>query len=127
AWSDWFPVEVRGRTNWRALMRVLRFEEDRYYLTPSYRTDDGLVITQPIALIQTKGAVLLAAKKWDLFIYVDTLVDRISHPYWSYMRPNDYVGVDPAKAARYADAVRNAYRQADLQLGQVLEAAQEPY
>ena len=167
AWSDWFPVEVRGRPNWRAMMRVLRFEDDRYYLTPIYRTDDGVVITQPIALhaeldkqigqpyvpegpgwskhaeedtpkylydhllqiaqVQTKGAALLAAKKWDLFIYVDTLVDRISHPYWSYMRPNDYVDVDPAKAARYGDVVRNAYRQADLQLGEVLKAAEAPY
>ena len=167
AWSDWFPVEMRRRPNGRAMMRVLRFEDDRYYLTPIYRTDDGIVITQPVSLhaeldqaigqpyvvegagwikhadedtpkylydhlaqiaqVQTEGAAMLAAKKWDLFIYVHTLVDRISHPYWSYMRPNDYDGVDPAKAARFGDVVRNAYRQADVHLGRVLEAAAEPY
>jgi predicted AlkP superfamily phosphohydrolase/phosphomutase len=79
-----------------------------------------------ISRIQARAAAKLASRKWDLFIYVDTLVDRVSHPYWPYMRPDDYDAVDPAKAARYADVVREAYRETDLHLRQVLEAAPGP-
>jgi predicted AlkP superfamily phosphohydrolase/phosphomutase len=76
-----------------------------------------------VARIQSGAAAVFAADPWRLFIYVDTLVDRVSHPYWPYMRPGDYDGVDPAMAKRHAEAVRNAYREADREMGAVLAAA----
>ena len=166
-WSDWFQVEVRGRPKLRVVMRVFRFEDDKYYLTPFYRTDDELVITYPkelhaeidrtlgqpyvpegpgwsryaeedtpkflydhllqVARVQADAAELLVKRPWDLFIYVDTLVDRVSHPYWAYMRPDDYEGLDPAKAERFREYVRNSYRETDVQLGKVLAAAKGDY
>ena len=95
-------------------------EED----TPKYLYEHLLQISQ----IQTRAAIELASRPWDLFLYVNTLVDRVSHPYWAYMRPADYDGLDAQKAAPYADAVKNAYRETDIQLAHVLEAAGgDPY
>jgi hypothetical protein len=145
-WSDWFSVRGHPPSRWQGTMRVLRFEPDRYYLTPIYATSDAITITSPsslreeiaaeigrayvpegpgwsryadedtpkvlhdhllqVAQIQTDAAAWLVKRKWDLFVYVDTLVDRVSHPYWAYMHPDDYDGVDPAKAARCADAAK---------------------
>lgn len=59
---------------------------------------------------------------WQLAIYVDTLVDRVSHPYWAYMEPQNYNGLDPNKAEKYKDEVRDAYRETDLQLAALLDA-----
>jgi hypothetical protein len=162
-WSEWFPVPIRGRPTWKGLMRMMRLEQDKFYLSPCYRTDDGLEITYPadlrrrvgdrlgdayipegpgwskwaepdtpkylyghllqVSRIQTKAVTLFADTDWDLLIYVDTFVDRISHPYWAYSHPDDYDGLDRDKAALYSGAVRNAYIEADRQLGEVLAAA----
>jgi hypothetical protein len=80
-----------------------------------------------VARIQSGAAAVFAADPWRLFLFVDTLVDRVSHPYWPYSRPEDYDGVDPAKARRYAQAVNDAYRETDRQLGLVLAAAKGEY
>ncbi|MFQ5351707.1 MAG: alkaline phosphatase family protein, partial [Candidatus Binatia bacterium] len=162
-WSPWFDAVVTRRPSVRGRMKVKRLSEDRYYLSPFYRVDEGLVISYPqdlaaavsrslgeayipegpgwskhaeeetpsylyehlvdISRIQTGGALLSVGEEWDLFIYVLTLVDRVSHPYWSYMQPSDYDGVDPLKAERYGEAVRNAYRESDRQIGELLAAA----
>ena len=73
-----------------------------------------------VAGIQTLGPRKFAGEPWNLFIYVHTLVDRVSHPYWSYMNADDYVGVDPVKAKAHGEAVRDAYRTMDQHLGEVL-------
>ncbi len=92
-------------------------EED----TPKYLYDH----LRQVAWIQARAAAFLAGRPWDLFVFVDTFVDRVSHPYWAYMSPQDYDGLDPAKAARYSEAVRNAYRETDRQLAMVLERTGE--
>jgi hypothetical protein len=80
-----------------------------------------------IARIQAGAAAVLAADPWRLFVFVDTLVDRVSHPYWAYSRPQDYDGVDAAKARRHGEAVRDAYREVDREMGAVLAAASGDY
>jgi len=87
--------------------------------TPNYLAEH----LEQVAEIQTDVAASFADEDWQLFIFVNTLIDRVSHPYWAYANPGTYEGLPPAKAALYKEAVAAAYRAADAQLGQVLEAA----
>ena len=80
-----------------------------------------------VSRIQAGAAEIFAASPWRLFAFVDTLVDRTSHPYWAYMFPQDYDGLDPEKARRYGNVVREAYLETDRQLGRVLAAAKGEY
>jgi predicted AlkP superfamily phosphohydrolase/phosphomutase len=75
-----------------------------------------------VAELQTRGALLSAREPWRLLIYVSTLVDRTSHPYWPFLRPDDYPALDRELAALYGDTVLEAYRETDRQLGRFLEA-----
>lgn len=164
-WSPWLDVRVTNRPNIRGAMRVLRLEEDKFYVSPFYRADDGIVMTSPKELrgqlaaklgepyipegpgwsrweepdtpefladhldqvfdIQTKAAFDYVAEDWQAFLYVMTLVDRVSHPYWAYSHPDDYEGLDRAKAAKYASAVDDAYIRSDEALGRFLAKAKE--
>lgn len=161
-WSPYVDIQIRGRPSWKAAVRVLRLDEEKYYLSPCYRFDDGMKMSFPadiraeiderlgepyipegpgwskhaeedtpkylyqhleqVARNQTRAASMFADKDWNLLIYVDTLVDRVSHPYWAYMQPGEYDGLDRAKAKRYENAVRDAYRETDRQLGELLAA-----
>lgn len=91
--------------------------------TPAYLAEHLVDVSR----IQTHAASLFIGGRWDLFIYVNTLVDRVSHPYWAYMRPGDYEGLSLEKAARYAEAVRDSYRETDRQLGRLLEGAKDEF
>ena len=73
--------------------------------------------------IQTRAALLYAGGNWDLSIYVMTLVDRVSHPYWAYSHPDDYPEIDRKKARHYEGAVAQSYRDSDEALGKMLAAA----
>ncbi len=167
SWSEWFDVALKNRNGWTGRMKLRRLDEDSYYASPFYRTDDGIEISYPTALrnavkeelgqdyipegpgwskhaepetpeyllehlvevsrLQTGAAAMLADADWDLLVYVNTLVDRVSHPYWAYMRPQDYEGLDAAKAAKYRDAVRDAYLETDRQLGEILAGIDGDY
>jgi hypothetical protein len=74
-----------------------------------------------VAELQTAAALLSAEGDWDLLIYVSTLVDRTSHPYWPYMHPEAYPELDPALVAAHGQRVVEAYRETDRQLGRFLE------
>lgn len=80
-----------------------------------------------VARVQTRAVKLFAAQPWDLLIYVSTLVDRVSHPYWAYMHPEDYVGVAPGKVRLYRGVVGEAYRETDRQLGELLSVVDGDY
>ncbi len=61
---------------------------------------------------------LLHEKPWDLLVCVDPLPDRIEHAYW-----REHVGasgLDPDRIARHRERVRQAYRDADHQLGELV-------
>lgn len=73
-----------------------------------------------VARNQTRAATMFASTPWNLLVFINTLVDRVSHPYWAYMRPDDYPTIDRDKAGRYEDVVREAYRETDRQLGELL-------
>ncbi len=90
--------------------------------TPEYLAEHLVHISR----IQAAAATAYASDPWRLLIFIDTLVDRVSHPYWAYMRPQDYDSVDPEKARRYGEAVRDAYRETDRELGDVLAKAGSP-
>ena len=79
---------------------------------------------QQVSEIQSDVAASIVARDWELFIFVNTLIDRVSHPYWPYAFPETYEGLRPAMVARHGDALREAYRGADAQLGRVLAAAE---
>jgi hypothetical protein len=141
----------------------MRLSPDKIYVTPFYRSDDGVVISEPHTLraeisaairapyipegpgwsrwaeadtpdylyphleqvfdIQTRAALQYAGGDWGLFLYVMTLVDRVSHAYWAYAHPDDFPGIDRAKAKRYESAVADAYRATDEALGKLIAAA----
>jgi arylsulfatase A-like enzyme len=148
-------------------MRAKRLEQDKFYLSPLYRTDSQLVYTHPkdllarltnvlgdrpyipegpgwskyaepdtpeylfehlvqVARIQSDAATSFAADDWRLFIYVNTLVDRVSHPYWAYANPQEYLDLSQEKAGRYAYAVKQAYREMDEHLGKLLARVDKP-
>jgi hypothetical protein len=148
-------------------MCAKRLAEDKFYLSPIYRTDSQLVYTHPkdllarltnvlgdrpyipegpgwskyaepdtpeylfehlvaVSRIQSDAATSFAADDWRLFIYVNTLVDRVSHPYWAYANPRDYLDLPTEKAARYSYAVKQAYREVDEQLGKLLARVEKP-
>jgi predicted AlkP superfamily phosphohydrolase/phosphomutase len=75
-----------------------------------------------VAELQTRAALFATEEPWQLLVYVSTLVDRTSHPYWPFLRPADYPALDPAAAAPYAETVLDAYRATDEQLGRFLAA-----
>jgi predicted AlkP superfamily phosphohydrolase/phosphomutase len=167
-WSQYFELRLSAEPAWRGMMRVKRLSAQSFYLSPCYRTDEGLVISSPasarkeieetigqryipegpgwyrydepdtpgylyehllqVADVQTRVAAFHATRPWRLFIYVDTLVDRVSHPYWPYMWPRAYDGLDPERATKYQEVVRDAYRASDRHLGEVLsKAPDDPY
>ena len=89
--------------------------------TPAYLYDHLLQVFNA----QSEAARLFAPKPWDLFIFVMTLVDRVSHPYWAYSDPDHYdEGLDREKAALYADAVRNSYIETDKRIGELMDATE---
>ncbi len=57
-WSPWFAVQVRDHPAWRAVMRAKRLAQDRYYLSPLYRTDAHLAVTHPRGLLARLKGVL---------------------------------------------------------------------
>jgi hypothetical protein len=162
-WSPWIELSLKNQPKWKAAVRIKRLDGDKFYVSPVYRTDEGMVMSYPsdlrtriadrldgpyipegpgwskhaeddtpkylyehllqVADIQTRAVEQFIGDDWDLFLYVDTFVDRVSHPYWAYSRPDDYDGLDRKKAALYEDAVRNAYKETDRQLGDVLSRA----
>lgn len=167
-WSGWFPGKIASRPTFQGVLRAYRLGQDQWYLTPLYRVDEGLVISEPKTLradvqkkigepyipegpgwsrweeghtpevlydhldqvfeIQSNAALEFAGGDWDLFLYVMTFVDRVSHPYWGYGHAQDFPDMDPEKAKRYGDAVANAYRRSDEELGLLLEkAGGDPY
>jgi predicted AlkP superfamily phosphohydrolase/phosphomutase len=91
--------------------------------TPEYLYEHLVEVSR----MQTRAASMFAGAYWDVFIYIDTLVDRVSHPYWAYMRPHEYDGLDARKADKYREAVRNAYRETDRQLGELLSKIDGEY
>lgn len=90
--------------------------------TPKYLFEHLVQVSE----IQTDTVTAFAGGDWRLFVYVNTLVDRVCHPYWAYAHADDYDDLPPQLAERYGFAVKAAYREADRQLGQVLAAVSEP-
>jgi predicted AlkP superfamily phosphohydrolase/phosphomutase len=159
-WSGWIDGKVSSRPTFRGTFRVYRMTDDTFYVTPLYRTDDGLLISEPksfrteitkkigepyipegpgwsrwadehvpevlyphleqVFSIQSKAALEYAGGDWDLYLYVMTFVDRISHPYWAYSHPESFPSLDPAKVKKYASAVGDAYRRSDEEIGKIL-------
>ncbi len=83
---------------------------------PAYLYDQLVEISR----LQTRAALLLLERPWELFIYVNTLTDRVQHPYWSFMEPQHFTPIDPEMVRRYGTKVTDAYEEADRQLGEIL-------
>lgn len=76
-----------------------------------------------ISRLQTRAALLLLERPWDLFIYVSTLTDRVQHPYWAFMEPQYFTPIEPEMVRLYGPKVTEAYEEADAQLGEILSRA----
>ncbi len=167
-WSPWLEGRIASRPTFQGKLRVFRYSDDQFYVTPLYRLDAGLVISEPKTLraelskkfgepyipegpgwsrwadehvptilydhleqvfaTQSKAALEYAGGDWDLFIYVMTLVDRVSHPYWAYTHPDTFPTLDKAKAKKFEGAVPMSYRRSDEELGKILAKAKgTPY
>lgn len=61
---------------------------------------------------------------WDFAMVVFNGTDTVGHAMWRYMDPA-HPRHDPAKRARYGDAIRDYYRQVDGYLGHLLETLDE--
>jgi hypothetical protein len=83
--------------------------------TPAYLYDH----CKQVFDIQTAAALSYIDQPWDLFLYVMTLTDRISHPYWAYANPESFPEIDREKAALYATAVADSYIETDKALGEL--------
>lgn len=90
--------------------------------TPEYLFEHLVQVSE----IQSQAATAFAGDDWRLFIYVNTLVDRVSHPYWAYSRAEDYIGLPKEKAERFGYAVKQSYREMDEQLGALLGRVEKP-
>lgn len=90
--------------------------------TPEYLFEHLVQVSE----IQSAAATSFAADDWRLFIYVNTLVDRVCHPYWAYASAQDYIGLPKEKAERFGYAVKQAYREMDKQLGSLLARVEKP-
>jgi hypothetical protein len=167
-WTPWLDAKVVSRPSFQGKLRVFRYSENQFFVTPLYRMDAGLVISEPKPLRaeisktigepyipegpgwskwadehvptvlydhleqvfsgQSKAALEFAGTDWDLFIYVMTLVDRVSHPYWAYTHPQTFPTLDKAKVEKFKHAVPNSYKRSDEELGKILaKAGGTPY
>lgn len=84
-------------------------------------------------LTQTTEVQLAAAHRlmktapWDLFAVVDPLPDRIEHAYWREHAAATGVaggGLDAARVARNGRRVRDAYREVDRHVGELVRHAE---
>lgn len=57
----------------------------------------------------------------DLATFTYYATDGLAHRFWTYHQPDAFAGVDPQKQALYGESVRDAYRQADLILSELLD------
>jgi len=92
-----------------------RYDEPQ---TPEYLFEHLLYVGAQ----QTEVAASRLADPWSLYLYVDTLVDRTSHPYWPYSDEDAYDRLPTPNQPRYASAVADAYKQVDTDLGRFLSA-----
>jgi len=160
-WSDWIKVSGHGPQHWLGIFKIKRMTESRFYLSPVYRYDNGIVFTQPkelqqrlekvlgspyvpegpgwsrwkdpeqpaylydqlveISRLQTRASLFLLKQPWDLFVYVLTLTDRVQHPYWSFMEPESFTHVDADLVRRFKDRVAASYKEADYEIGEVVD------
>ena len=51
--------------------------------------------------------------------FTDYAVDALGHRFWREHQPEAFSDVDPARVARYGDAIASAYRQGDAVLGEL--------
>lgn len=70
---------------------------------------------------------LMKTKPWDLFAVVDPLPDRVEHAYWrehAAATTGARGTLDPERVARHGTRVRDAYRDADRHVGELVAHAE---
>ena len=63
---------------------------------------------------------LLDDGDYRLYVHVFELTDRVAHVFWRYLDP-EHPAYDPVTAPQYKDAVLDAYRFMDREVGQALQ------
>ncbi|HEY2774460.1 MAG TPA: alkaline phosphatase family protein [Candidatus Binatia bacterium] len=46
-WTPWLPARIATRPSFRGTLRAMHYSDDNIYVSPVYRTDDGLVASEP--------------------------------------------------------------------------------
>lgn len=102
---------------------VLLLTDSKYMFdVKGFRTDEkDWLLQQLIDMTEIRFKLLkhlIAAKAWDLFMYVEMGVDRVHHGFWRY-HDRAHRLFDPN--SRYVNAIRDYYAMIDHQAGELLE------
>jgi len=106
---------------------VLIHSDDQYMFdVKGFRTDKKeWLLGQIIDMTERRFSVLddfMTSKEWDFFMWVEMGVDRIHHGFWRYHDP-DHRLHDPNN--KFANAIRDYYKQIDDRLGRMLQHVDE--
>lgn len=101
---------LRDAGLWTASERLLRPSENDRFLALNLlrvRIDRDVFVAQADA----RGPTVAT--------FTDYATDALGHRFWRYHEPTAFGDVPPADVARYGEAVRDAYRQADALIGEL--------
>ena len=92
-----------------------------YIFDVVFRTEDrDQILAEIRAMTERRFDVmdwLIAAKPWDLFMFVEIGVDRMHHAFWKYMDPAHHL-YEPGN--KYQTAIIDYYKYLDERLGRLL-------
>jgi predicted AlkP superfamily phosphohydrolase/phosphomutase len=78
-------------------------------------------------LIDTRGRYalrLMADQPWDVFMVHFIALDNMQHAFWKFIDPT-HPRYDPMMADEFGDALLRAYQAVDVQVGRLIDQAQE--
>jgi predicted AlkP superfamily phosphohydrolase/phosphomutase len=97
-----------------------------YIFDVVFRTEDrDQILKEIFAMTEKRFEVmdwLIAAKPWDLFMFVEIGVDRIHHAFWKFMDPDHHL-YEPGN--KYQNAIIDYYMYLDEKLGRLISRAGE--
>jgi predicted AlkP superfamily phosphohydrolase/phosphomutase len=84
-------------------------------------------LADALDLIETRGRYalrLMADQPWDLLMVHFIVLDNLSHAFWKFLDPT-HPRYRPDMAEKYGDSLLRAYQRVDVQVGRIIEQAQE--
>ena len=119
-------TELEGATRPRSLAARIAAEVPGYRIDANAyeHPDPAAFLADVVAMVQARVDLaerLLSSERPDLLACVFVSADRVQHGFWKQAH---LPGSDPDRCTwRFADAIRDCYRQLDRALGRLVEAA----